>query len=120
VVNRDTRQNPQSLMLVEVFVDVENGHELKALKTKLWKYGFIRREEYDYGRDKWRRPTVTRARPVHSGCTHHSKAGFQSHASQPTNKVKNNLRRVQLYLNTLKHIQWRIFLGPPILIPFTG
>jgi len=62
MVISDTKQKPQGLMLVEVFVDVENGHELKALKTKLWKYGFIRREEYDYGRDKWRRPTVTRAR----------------------------------------------------------
>jgi len=62
MVTRDTRQTPPGLMLVEVFVDVENGHELKALKTKLWKYGFIRREECDYGRDKWGRPAVARAR----------------------------------------------------------
>jgi len=59
MVNSTTRQNLQGLMLVEVFVNVENGYELKALKLR--KYEFIRWEEYNYGRDKWRRPTVGRA-----------------------------------------------------------
>ncbi len=48
----------------EVTVDVKNTHETMALETKLWKHGFIRRIEYDYNRDAWNRPRMSRARYI--------------------------------------------------------
>jgi len=49
------------LGLVGVFsvsVVVRNMHEVQALRTKLWRYGFVKHESCTYDVDEWNRPKV--------------------------------------------------------------
>ena len=42
-------------------VDIVDNHEVDALLTKLWKYGFVKEARYIWGVDQWNRPKCVKA-----------------------------------------------------------
>ena len=50
-----------SYLFFTILIEAYNTHEVNQLRGKLWKYGFIKHEDWTYGTDQWNRPKLTQA-----------------------------------------------------------